>query len=338
MARERLHDAWVEFLDDLARDRPVVLLIEDVHWADDQLCDLIDTLVAQVSGPLLVLVTARPELLDRRPAWGGAWDRTSAMRLDALPPADTGRLLGELLGADIPEQIREPRRRTRGRQSVLRRGADRHLRRPRRAAAQERLMDVWAAASRLHRAGLRPGRPGGAHRPAARCGKGRPCRPPPSSVAHSGPDRCTSWSAGRGRTSACSRSANSCAVVRPPPCRASASTPSSTPSPGRWRTAASRGPAAHSCTPTSRHGWIAGWMGATSWRRWLRITTPRPCDRRTWTSPGRGGRARSSSCALKAVTWLRKAADLAIGRYEIDDGISLLRRAVELEPDRAEPG
>src|SRR6185503_2211944 len=35
-----------------------------------------------------------------------------------------------------------------------------------------------------------------------------------------------------------------------------------------------------------------------------------------------------------ALTWLRKAADLAIGRYEIDDGISLLKRAVELEPDR----
>ena len=94
VARERLHDAWVAFLDDLARERPVVLLIEDAHWAEDQLCDLIDTLVAQVSGPLLVLVTARPELLDRRPAWGGARDRTSAMRLDALPPGRHGAPAG----------------------------------------------------------------------------------------------------------------------------------------------------------------------------------------------------------------------------------------------------
>ena len=106
VARERLHDAWVAFLSDLARDRPVVVLIEDAHWADAQLCDLIDTLVAQVSGPLLMLVTARPELIDRRPAWGGAWGRTSAMRLDALDSADTARLLSELLGVGVPDRIR----------------------------------------------------------------------------------------------------------------------------------------------------------------------------------------------------------------------------------------
>jgi class 3 adenylate cyclase/plasmid stabilization system protein ParE len=107
VARERLHDAWVELIGELVRDRPVVLLIEDMHWAEDDLCDLIDTLVAQVSGPLFVLATARPELLDRRPAWGGARRRTSAMRLEALPSADTGRLLDELLGREIPAEIRE---------------------------------------------------------------------------------------------------------------------------------------------------------------------------------------------------------------------------------------
>ena len=107
VARERLHDAWVELMGELARDRPVVMLIEDMHWAEDDLCDLIDTLVAQVSGPLFVLATARPELLDRRPAWGGAWRRTSAMRLEALHSADTSRLLDELLGSEIPAEIRD---------------------------------------------------------------------------------------------------------------------------------------------------------------------------------------------------------------------------------------
>ncbi len=107
VARERLHDAWVEFLEKLVGDRPAVLLIEDVHWAEDDLCDLIDTLVAQVSGPLLVLATARPEMLDRRPAWGGAWHRTSAMRLEPLQPPDAGRLLEELLGADAPRAVRD---------------------------------------------------------------------------------------------------------------------------------------------------------------------------------------------------------------------------------------
>ena len=107
VARERLHDAWVELIGELARDRPVVLLIEDIHWAEDDLCDLLDTLVAQVPGPLFVLATARPELLDRRPAWGGARQRTSAMRLEALPSADTSRLLDELLGREIPAEIRD---------------------------------------------------------------------------------------------------------------------------------------------------------------------------------------------------------------------------------------
>jgi class 3 adenylate cyclase len=107
VARERLHDAWVEFLGDLVANRPVVMLLEDMHWAEDDLCDLVDTLVAQVSGPLLVLATARPEMVDRRPSWGGTWRRTSAMRLEALPTADTGRLLGELLGAEVPNPIRD---------------------------------------------------------------------------------------------------------------------------------------------------------------------------------------------------------------------------------------
>ena len=107
VARERLHDAWVEFLGELVRERPMVLLIEDVHWAEDDLCDLLDTLIAQLQGPLLVLVTGRPEVLDRRPAWGGAWRHTSAMRLEALPPIDTDRLVAELLGAGVPDAIRE---------------------------------------------------------------------------------------------------------------------------------------------------------------------------------------------------------------------------------------
>jgi hypothetical protein len=105
VVRERLHDAWVDFLGALTRDRPTVLLIEDAHWGEDGLLDLVDTLVAHVAGPLLVLATARQELLDRRPAWGGARGRSSALRLDALPPADTGRMLGELLGAEVPQPI-----------------------------------------------------------------------------------------------------------------------------------------------------------------------------------------------------------------------------------------
>ena len=64
--------AWRSFLESLADHRPLVLVFEDVHWADDGLLDFIDHLVDWATGvPMLVLCTARPELLERRPGWGG---------------------------------------------------------------------------------------------------------------------------------------------------------------------------------------------------------------------------------------------------------------------------
>ncbi len=105
-ARERLHDSWVEFIESLTADRPVVLLVEDLHWAEDDLCDLLETLVAQVEGPLLLITTARPELLDRRPGWARARSQTSQLVLEALPPAGTGLLLESLLGVEPPAPVR----------------------------------------------------------------------------------------------------------------------------------------------------------------------------------------------------------------------------------------
>jgi class 3 adenylate cyclase len=105
VARERLHDSWAEFLDGLVAEGPAVVLIEDVHWAEDDLCELLDGLLAQVEGPLLLLATARPELLDRRPGWGGRHDGLR-LGLEALPPLGAGRLLDELLGIELPVSLR----------------------------------------------------------------------------------------------------------------------------------------------------------------------------------------------------------------------------------------
>ncbi|HST16343.1 MAG TPA: adenylate/guanylate cyclase domain-containing protein [Gaiellaceae bacterium] len=106
VARERLHDSWVEFLAGLAAERPTVMLIEDVHWAEDDLCDLLETVVTQVDGPLLLLATARPELLARRPGWARRSDG-SQLQLEALAPDGAGRLLDELLGVDVPQSLRD---------------------------------------------------------------------------------------------------------------------------------------------------------------------------------------------------------------------------------------
>ena len=64
--------AWRRFLEALAEQQPLVLVFEDLHWADDGLLDFVDQLAEWATGvPLLVVCTARPELLDRRPGWGG---------------------------------------------------------------------------------------------------------------------------------------------------------------------------------------------------------------------------------------------------------------------------
>ena len=62
--------AWRRFFEALAAERPLVLVFEDVQWADDGLLDFVEHLVAwSAPVPLLVVCTARPELLDRRPEW-----------------------------------------------------------------------------------------------------------------------------------------------------------------------------------------------------------------------------------------------------------------------------
>src|SRR5207248_7319642 len=60
--------AWRRFFEALADQRPLVLVLEDLHWADEGLLDFVDELVDWLSGvPLLVVCSARPELLERRP-------------------------------------------------------------------------------------------------------------------------------------------------------------------------------------------------------------------------------------------------------------------------------
>jgi class 3 adenylate cyclase len=105
-ARERLHQAWVQFLEELAHEQPVVVLVEDLHWAEDELFDLLERLVRDVGGPLLLLGTARPELLDRRPDWGAGRRNASLLWLEPLSPEQADLMAAELLAAELPQQIR----------------------------------------------------------------------------------------------------------------------------------------------------------------------------------------------------------------------------------------
>ena len=106
-ARDRLHEAWVELATELAAERPVVVLVEDLHWAEPELLDLLERLVRDVKGPLLLIATARPELLDVRPGWGGARRAAATLELESLSPDDSRRMLDALLAVELPPAERD---------------------------------------------------------------------------------------------------------------------------------------------------------------------------------------------------------------------------------------
>jgi predicted ATPase len=75
-----------------------VLVFEDLHWADEGLLDFIDHLVDWTSGvPILVVGSARPELFERRPGWGGGKRNATTISLAPLGDEDAARLVAALL-------------------------------------------------------------------------------------------------------------------------------------------------------------------------------------------------------------------------------------------------
>src|SRR5690349_8269320 len=94
--------AWRRFLEAVAERGPAVLVFEDLHWADDGLLDFLDDLVDWLrAAPLLVIGTARPELLERRRSWGGGKANATTISLRPLDEEQTTRLIGELLGSPV---------------------------------------------------------------------------------------------------------------------------------------------------------------------------------------------------------------------------------------------
>jgi class 3 adenylate cyclase len=89
------------FVEALARQQPTLLVYEDVQWADSSLLDLVEHLGSRVRDvPLVLLVLARPELLDSRPGWGSRLPSYSSIPLEPLAEADSHALAGQLLGGD----------------------------------------------------------------------------------------------------------------------------------------------------------------------------------------------------------------------------------------------
>jgi class 3 adenylate cyclase/tetratricopeptide (TPR) repeat protein len=100
--RDETFAAWRLWLEALAEQRPLVLVFEDLHWADDQLLDFVDYLAEWVSGvPMLVVGTARPELLSRRPEWGGGKPNATTLTLSPLSDDETAHLVHALLERSV---------------------------------------------------------------------------------------------------------------------------------------------------------------------------------------------------------------------------------------------
>jgi class 3 adenylate cyclase/tetratricopeptide (TPR) repeat protein len=94
--------AWRRFVEGIAEERTTVLVFEDLHWADEGLLDFVDSLVDWATDvPLLVVATARSELLTRRPHWGGGKPNAATLTLAPLSESETAELVHAVLERSV---------------------------------------------------------------------------------------------------------------------------------------------------------------------------------------------------------------------------------------------
>jgi tetratricopeptide (TPR) repeat protein len=96
------------FLEAQARAQPLICLVEDIHWAEPEMLDLLEN-VADLSrdAPILLLCTARPELLEARPTWGGGKVNATTILLEPLNAEATRQLVTALMGQDAEARLVE---------------------------------------------------------------------------------------------------------------------------------------------------------------------------------------------------------------------------------------
>ncbi|WP_376797680.1 adenylate/guanylate cyclase domain-containing protein [Thermogemmatispora sp.] len=99
--------SWRVFLAALAQQQPLILVIDDLQWADEALLDLLEHLMERLSNvPILLLCPARPEFLERRQDWGGGQRNFTTIVLEALSPEESSELVRALLkNSELPEAL-----------------------------------------------------------------------------------------------------------------------------------------------------------------------------------------------------------------------------------------
>ena len=101
--REAFFAAIRTAMEAMARRNPLLLVFEDIHWADQGMLDLIEHLGQWVRGPLMILCLARDELLERRPGWGGGRRGATSIFLEPLNAQETRELIASLMPSEEPD-------------------------------------------------------------------------------------------------------------------------------------------------------------------------------------------------------------------------------------------
>ena len=315
--RDRLAEAWTTLFARLAGERPLVVVFEDLHWAQDALLDLVERLHTDVRGPALLVGTARPELFADRPAWGRHADATT-LWLEPLPREDAERLL-ELVTCEAEEL--PPTRRS----EVLDRaeGNPFFLEELARAAPTARAIPDSVHAVLAGRIDLLPAREKEALQAAAVIGRAFRRQAVEALVSGESPDL---------------ELLEARDFIRRRPGSASEDGPELA-----FKHALTWEVAYGTLTTPGRaglHAAYADWLERTSGGRsehaallahhYAEAVRPEDADL-AW------HRTDEDAATLRAaaVRWLRRAAELATGRYELADALSMLRRALDFGPDRA---
>ena len=329
--RDRFQDAWVEFLRSVAGDRPTALLVEDAHWSEDPLLNLLERLGRDVEAPLLLIVTGRPELIDRRPGWGVAG---TTVGLEALSVDDSTRMLGDLLSGALPGGLEEVVvAHAEGNpffvEELLATLIDRGLLQRSNGGWQlAELPSGFAVPDTVHavlaaRIDLLGPAEKEALQAAAVIGRIFWTGPVYELVGDAVPDLDVLEARGfvRRRPSSSFAGEREYAITH----------------------ALTREVAYASLAKAQRarlHAGVAAWLERTGGARdeyaallahhLAEAVRPEDADL-AWA----GDEAELERLRRQAITWLRRAAHLAVGRYELDDGIALLERALGLEDDPA---
>ena len=91
----------------MARRRPLVLILDDIHWGEPTFLDLVDHIADWThDAPILLIAMARPELLEKRPGWGGGKRSATTVQLEPLSAGESDELVVSLLGrAELPAEV-----------------------------------------------------------------------------------------------------------------------------------------------------------------------------------------------------------------------------------------